>query len=92
MHCHWHFLKAQVKSRQKGTVDVATLELEARSQLVETICHPIEHLDYSGYRNQAVALAQQLGCLKNLNGAIKEQERLESKHKDYDGGGRYQLS
>ena len=84
-------LKAQIKSRQKGTVDVATLELEARlSQLVEIICLPIEHLDYSGYRKHAVALAQQLGCLKNLNDAIKEQESLESKYKDYDGGGRYQ--
>ena len=37
-----------------------------------------------------MALAQQLGCLKNLKDAIKEQENLESKYKDYDGGGRYQ--
>ena len=65
--------------------------MEARlSQLVEIICLPIQQPDHSGYREQVVALAQKLGCLKNLNDAIKEQESLESKYKDYDGGGRYQ--
>ena len=84
-------LKAKVKSRQKGIVDVATLKLEARlSQLVEIICLPIKHPDHSGYREQAMALAQKLGCSKNLNDAIELQENLESLYKDYDGGGRYQ--
>ena len=58
-------LKAKVKSRQKGTVDVATLELKVRlSQLVEIICLPIEHLDYSGYRKQAVGSRSAAGLLE----------------------------